>query len=278
MKNKVLYFLLILLITLVGCESNNDEVEKLNKIIEEKDNLVRMRESEAAKLKEQIKLLDEKIEELEITLKVKSLANENLIERNKELKSNTASRDYYLKFYESHFKPTIPVEEAEKIIKSKSTQVITLLKEKNMEELLTYIHPSKGVRFTPYTTVTLETDRVFKREGMVKFFEDETEYVWGYYDGIGDDILLKPRDYYDRFIYDKDYVNAESIGYNLVLSGNNNMENQFAFYHDSIIVEYYFSGFNPDYAGMDWRSLRLVFEKENDEWYLVGIIHNQWTI
>jgi UDP-N-acetyl-2-amino-2-deoxyglucuronate dehydrogenase len=30
--------------------------------------------------------------------------------------------------------------------------------------------------------------------------------------------------------------------------------------------------------GMDWRSLRLVFEKKNDIWYLVGIIHDQWTI
>jgi (p)ppGpp synthase/HD superfamily hydrolase len=29
---------------------------------------------------------------------------------------------------------------------------------------------------------------------------------------------------------------------------------------------------------MDWRSLRLVFEKKNDIWYLVGIIHDQWTI
>jgi hypothetical protein len=38
------------------------------------------------------------------------------------------------------------------------------------------------------------------------------------------------------------------------------------------------SGFDPEYEGMDWRSLRLVFEKKNDIWYLVGIIHDQWTI
>jgi (p)ppGpp synthase/HD superfamily hydrolase len=29
---------------------------------------------------------------------------------------------------------------------------------------------------------------------------------------------------------------------------------------------------------MDWRSLRLVFEKKDDIWYIVGIIHDQWTI
>lgn len=278
MKKKALYCILIILIALVGCESNNDEVEKLNKIIEEKSNLIKVCEAEVAELKEQIKSQDEKIEGLETMLKVKSLANENIIERNKELKSKNESRDYYFKFYESHFNPTIPPEEAERIIKTKASKVIDLLKEKNMEDLLPYIHPTKGVRFTPYTTVTLETDKVFDRERIRNFFKDETKYFWGYFDGSGDDILLKSEDYYDRFIYDEDYVNAENVGYNIVLSSNNNMENQFAFYHNSIIVEYYFSGFNPDYVGMDWKSLRIVFEKENDEWYLVGIIHNQWTI
>jgi hypothetical protein len=29
---------------------------------------------------------------------------------------------------------------------------------------------------------------------------------------------------------------------------------------------------------MDWRSLRLVFEEQGGSWYLVGIVHDQWTI
>ena len=56
------------------------------------------------------------------------------------------------------------------------------------------------------------------------------------------------------------------------------LENQFEVYDNPIIVEYYFPGFNPEYEGMDWKSLRLVFEQYEDNWYLVGIIHNQWTI
>jgi (p)ppGpp synthase/HD superfamily hydrolase len=44
------------------------------------------------------------------------------------------------------------------------------------------------------------------------------------------------------------------------------------------MVEYHFSGFDPKYEGMDWRSLRLVFEEKDNIWHLVGIIHDQWTI
>jgi hypothetical protein len=29
---------------------------------------------------------------------------------------------------------------------------------------------------------------------------------------------------------------------------------------------------------MDWQSLRLVFEETAGNWYLVGIVHDQWTI
>jgi len=45
-----------------------------------------------------------------------------------------------------------------------------------------------------------------------------------------------------------------------------------------IKINGYFPSFNPDYAGMDWKSLRLVFEQYEGRWYLVGIINNQWTI
>ena len=43
-------------------------------------------------------------------------------------------------------------------------------------------------------------------------------------------------------------------------------------------MEYHFPGIDPKFEGMDWRSLRLVFEQKNCTWYLVGIIHAQWTI
>jgi hypothetical protein len=29
---------------------------------------------------------------------------------------------------------------------------------------------------------------------------------------------------------------------------------------------------------MNWASLRLVFERSGNKWYLVGISHDEWTI
>ena len=50
------------------------------------------------------------------------------------------------------------------------------------------------------------------------------------------------------------------------------------YYQSAVVVEFYFPGFDPQYAGMDWRSLRLVFMQQGSDWFLVGIIHDQWTI
>ncbi|NLJ96447.1 MAG: hypothetical protein GX321_04780 [Clostridiales bacterium] len=168
--------------------------------------------------------------------------------------------------------------DAKKIIESVADKVITAISEKDGEAISVYVHPLKGLRFTPYTFVSLERDMVFSKEDMKKFFDDTNQYLWGYYDGSGDEIKLTPSEYYDRFIYSEDFISAPQVGYNEVLSFGNMLENQFEVYESPIVVEYYFPGFDPDYEGLDWKSLRLVFELYEDDWKLVGIIHNQWTI
>ncbi|HOA41096.1 MAG TPA: hypothetical protein PKM10_06560, partial [Halanaerobiales bacterium] len=157
-------------------------------------------------------------------------------------------------------------------------ELIQAIKNRDGEKIAEFVHPVKGVRFTPYTYVSPEGDVVFSREEMKNFFADTDLYLWGYYDGIGSEIRLKPAEYYEEFIYSADFINAPEVGYNEVLSSGNMLENQFDVYDNPIIVEYYFPGFNPEYDGMDWRSLRLVFEEYEGNWKLTGIIHNQWTI
>jgi len=180
----------------------------------------------------------------------------------------------YPKTEEGIIKP----EYAKEVIKGTADKLIYAISMKDAETISDFVHPVKGVRFTPYTHVSLESDRIFDKEEIKKFFEDQESYIWGYYDGIGDEIRLTPSEYYGKFIYSEDFINAESIGYNEVLSFGNMLENQFEVYDNPIVVEYYFSGFEPQYEGMDWKSLRLVFEEYGDSWKLVGIIHNQWTI
>jgi hypothetical protein len=49
-------------------------------------------------------------------------------------------------------------------------------------------------------------------------------------------------------------------------------------YPGASVVEYHFPGFDDQYEGMDWRSLRLVLaQNDNAEWTLYGVIHDEWA-
>jgi len=212
------------------------------------------------------------------------LENDNIIEEineeiNEEANDEKDTNENKDKIeYELTEEGIIKPEFAQKIIEETSNKVINAISTKNFDTISEFVHPAKGVRFTPYTYVLLEDDVVFNVEQIENFFNKQDVYLWGHYDGTGFEISLTPNEYYDEFIYTEDFINAEEIGYNEVLSSGNMLENQFEVYENAIVVEYYFSGFNPEYTGMDWRSLRLVFEEYEGDWKLVGVIHNQWTI
>jgi hypothetical protein len=180
--------------------------------------------------------------------------------------------------YEKDEEGIIKTEYAKEAIEETAAKLISAISEKDFEKVSAFVHPEKGVRFTPYTNVSVDNDVVLNQEEVKNFFNDKTKYLWGHYDGRGDEISLTPGEYYDEFIFSEDFKNAEAIGYNEVLSSGNMAENQFEVYENAIIVEYYFPGFNPDFGGADWKSLRLVFEEYEGVWNLTGIIHNQWTI
>jgi hypothetical protein len=165
----------------------------------------------------------------------------------------------------------------EEIIATRADGVIQSLRNRDVEILSTFVHPTRGVRFSPYAFVQ-ESDRVFLPDQIKGLLADPTPYVWGAYDGSGLPIELTFAEYYDRFVYDQDFAHAEQVGYNQIIGTGNTINNCFEFYPGSIVVEYHFSGFDPNYEGMDWKSLRLAFQEESEVWYLVGIIHDEWTI
>jgi hypothetical protein len=107
---------------------------------------------------------------------------------------------------------------------------------------------------------------------------DPTVYNWGTYDGSGMPIELTFREYYEEFVYDVDFARPDVVGFNERVGQGNSIDNIASAYPDGVMVEYHFEGFDPEYAGMDWRSLRLVFEEKDGIWYLVGVVHDQWTI
>jgi len=165
---------------------------------------------------------------------------------------------------------------AKRLIQNRAKQVVLALKNKN-STLAKFAHPTLGIRFSPYSYVT-GNDVKLAASQLRYIFSNSTKYLWGHYDGSGDPIKLTFTKYYQEFIYDKDFSNAEKIGYNKSIGHGNSINNSFTFYPSAIIVEFHFTGFDPKFEGMDWKSLRLVFEEKDNIWYIVGIIHDQWTI
>ena len=139
------------------------------------------------------------------------------------------------------------------------------------------MHPEKGVRFSPYTYVEVDKDIVITSEEIKTLPDNGKVYAWGYYDGIGDPIELTFEEYLAEFIYDYDFLNADEVIYDRQYDRGNTINNVFEVYEGSHILEYYYKG-TPEYDGMDWRSIKLVFEEKDGTWYLVGVVHDQWTI
>jgi len=186
--------------------------------------------------------------------------------------------------------PTPTPTAQEQAVKELADQAIQALKKGDMQTLAGLIDPARGVRFSPYAFVH-EEDRRYLPNPLKRAFTDNggeehrQKYLWGHFDGSGLPIEMTFKQYYERFVYDQDFANAELVGVNQSFSQGNTIDNLADFYPGAMFVEYYFPGFDEKYQGMDWEALRLVFQQTvvqnttpKDQWRLVGIIHDQWTI
>lgn len=162
-------------------------------------------------------------------------------------------------------------------VAARAVQIMMALKEKDMAALSDWVHPDRGLRFSPYTFVRVE-DQVFGPSAVEGLASDPTLYLWGAFDGSGEPIRTTFSRYYERFVYDVDFAQPDVLGLDRFVGSGNTINNIPDFYPGSVTVEYHFEGFDPLYGGMDWRSLRLVLERHEGEWLLVGIVHDEWTI
>jgi hypothetical protein len=167
---------------------------------------------------------------------------------------------------------------------ARATTIVQAIGDKDWETLSGFVHPDKGLRFSPYTFVRVEPDAnqeqdlVFGAAQVMSFAADQTVYRWGRFDGTGEPIELMVDAYWSRFIYDADFWQPHVIGYGEFIATGNTINNIAQAYPQAVTVEYHFTGFDPQYEGYDWRSLRLVLEEQAGIWYLVGIVHHEWTI
>ncbi|HOZ84477.1 MAG TPA: hypothetical protein PK191_03250 [Niabella sp.] len=158
-------------------------------------------------------------------------------------------------------------------------EVLTIFKNKDYAKLEGLIHPDEGVRFSPYATVDFNSDKQFLRSEFTALVtrDKNKKMVWGSYDGSGDPINLTPEEYFNKFVYDANFVNPEKYAVDNIIKTGNSVNNLKSIYEGSNFTESNFSGSKKN-SGIDWKSVRLVFKQINGKYYLVGIVHDQWTI
>ncbi|TCT13868.1 hypothetical protein EDC18_108106 [Natranaerovirga pectinivora] len=157
-------------------------------------------------------------------------------------------------------------------------EVVNLIKDQDFDALQEWVNPEVGLLFSPYAYVDYAVDVILLEKDLPNIMESDEVFIWGAFDGTGYPIEFTFREFYERFIYDEDYVNAHIIGNNVEVSTGSMINNIEEAFPGAEFVEFHFTGFEEQFIGMDWRSLRLVFQEDNDRRYLVGIVHDEWTI
>jgi len=155
--------------------------------------------------------------------------------------------------------------------------LIDILDTNNLIEFAQFFHPEKGTYFSPYTLIDTTNVRFNTNDFITDLNTNKTIY-WGEFDGSGDPINLTINDYFKQFVY---AVNFKTLtthkNINSDLTFSNTLNNAKEVLPNAEYIEYYYKG-TDKYDGMDWASLIFYVEKFDGKYYLVAVIHNQWTI
>ncbi len=170
-------------------------------------------------------------------------------------------------------------ETKEALLLKLSGSILLAIKNKDYQSVANHVHPVAGLRFSPYGFIDTIHDVVLKPDELIKEAGNKTQAnkTWGEFDGSGEPIRMTLDKYMEAFVYDVDFAQPEIIKVNEVIGKGNSLNNLTLVYPGADFTESYFSGFDKKYEGMDWRSLRLVYKLIDGNYYLAGIIHDQWT-
>jgi hypothetical protein len=214
-------------------------------------------------------------DEQDITVTVSDSINEVPILESSQLKELESSQiTDSQKFRKTEIELVDSVDLVDSSFLELSMLVTNLLSERDLAKLNEYIHPELGLIFSPYAFI--DSPQVWT------FFEPNVEtttelYHWGYYDGSGDSIIMTFDDYYKSFVYCADFLTKLDTTVNHSAHAGNSLNNFNTIFPNASYVDFHVEG-TEQYGYLDWRLLRLGFELKDGRWYLLAVIHDEWTI
>lgn len=159
-----------------------------------------------------------------------------------------------------------------------SDTVVEALSKANWDRLSTLVHPQFGLGFTTEAFLDTSTNVRFNSEQIRKLGKNKNQFLWGMEDGTGEEIKLSFKDYFHQYLFDKNYTKMKRGKLNEQLGTSNTANNILSIFPKRKVtfIEYHFPGTDKA-SQMDWSSLRLVFKKFKDKWYLIYLVHDQWS-
>ena len=154
---------------------------------------------------------------------------------------------------------------------------LAAFKKRDGPALAALAHPSKGVRFSPYAYIQA-TNVTLMAAQLANAFTDPTKRRWGIIDGKGDPIILTFADYTGTYIYARDFASSSQTAFNKTIGAGNTIDNTADAYPNAILFEAYDPGPDPQMKDFQWQCVRLLFERSSDRWFLVSVVHGEWTI
>jgi hypothetical protein len=166
------------------------------------------------------------------------------------------------------------------ILLVQTREIITAFKNFNYDSISRFIHPEEGVRFSPYSSISIKKDVLVKIEEVQawKNKKKQAKIEWGSFDGNDKPINLTADEYVKRFVYDVNFLKVDSIKVNKFIGNGNTVNNLTEVYPGTSFVEYYYPGVDKKNGPHYWRSLRLVYKFKDGKYFLVGVVHDEWTI
>lgn len=239
MKNKFFAVFFVLVVALASCQP-----------LEPTDS------SEVERLKEQNQILYQQL--LESQEQIRQLQNEVNI----------------LSTQAAQIQPT-PIQQGN--LEGLAAEILEILKAKDFVALASYVHPEKGVRFSPQGTIKTETDLVFNREDVANFALYNNNFTWGSHFAKDELLVMSVNDYWDQYVIpkglDQEWIMLEEDE----ATPSQAIDNFDEVYPQGTYIDFLQPG-TEKYDQLDWQSLRLAFEQTADgAYYLVAIIHDNWV-
>lgn len=172
--------------------------------------------------------------------------------------------------------PTIAETPKEEQLVAAGKEVLKAMTAKDFSMLAT-LTSSEGLSLNEIPNLDFSVSNL--PQSQISQIPTDTEtFMWGYTDGKGDEIELTRKEYFEKYLFNHDYLNAPVVAVNETLGRGNSLNTIIADSGERNFVAFHFAGFNPTYEGMDWTTLYLVFDLEGGKYKLRGIAKDNWTI